>query len=238
MSDLEQVFRIALAVLFGMVVGVERQWHHKNAGIKTTTLASLGAAAFSGLSTEWMGLNSNPTQIAAAVVTGIGFIGGGVIMRRGGSVQGVNTAATLWATASMGLAVGSGHYRLGTIVFVSILVVQFVTRAIAIRIDRRASNRAASQPHLLFEIEAEAPSEAAVDTIDAAWSRFGALPGVTTNRRAIQRSGSGLIWRGSFDTAAEPVSDLPRLEHEILAVDGVTRVESRRVTMDEEAPVF
>src|SRR5204863_2093984 len=96
-STLELIVRLALATVFGMLVGVERQWHHKNAGIKTNTLVSVGAAAFALISHRGFGETNNPAAVAAGVVTGIGFIGAGVIMRRGGSVQGINTAATLWA---------------------------------------------------------------------------------------------------------------------------------------------
>ena len=95
MNDAELILRILISFLFGALVGIERQWHHKNAGLKTNTLVAIGAAAFALVSQHGFGPNSNPTQVAAGVVTGIGFIGAGVIMRRGGSVQGINSAATL-----------------------------------------------------------------------------------------------------------------------------------------------
>src|SRR5438309_8315455 len=104
MSDLELFSRLGMSLLFGMIVGIERQWHHKNAGIKTNTLVAVGSTAFGLISELGFGPTNNPAQVASGVVAGIGFIGAGVIMRRGGSVQGINSAATLWATASMGLA--------------------------------------------------------------------------------------------------------------------------------------
>ena len=78
--------------------------------------------------------------IAAGVVSGIGFIGGGVIMRRGPTVQGINTAATLWATASMGLAVGAGYYTLTTLIFLTMLVIQFPLRWLENVIEARLSS--------------------------------------------------------------------------------------------------
>src|SRR5207249_9813216 len=138
MGDIELGVRLALSLLFGTVVGIERQWHHKNAGIKTNTLVAVGSTSFALVSQHGFGPNSNPAQIAAGVVTGIGFIGAGVIMRRGGSVQGINSAATLWTTASMGLAVGAGHIVLGWMVLVSVLIIQFVIRLMANWIDRHS----------------------------------------------------------------------------------------------------
>src|SRR2546428_13457616 len=125
MSDIELGVRLALSLLFGTVVGIGRQWHHKNAGIKTNTLVAVGSTSFALVSQHGFGPNSNPAQIAAGVVTGIGFIGAGVIMRRGGSVQGINSAATLWATASMGLAIGLGNFYLVYLVLAGILAGQF-----------------------------------------------------------------------------------------------------------------
>jgi len=76
--------------------------------------------------------------IAAGVVTGIGFIGGGVIMHQGAAVQGINTAATLWATASIGLAAGAGYHALMLLVFAALVVVQFPLAWVERWIDRRA----------------------------------------------------------------------------------------------------
>ncbi|HVN85700.1 MAG TPA: MgtC/SapB family protein [Candidatus Binatia bacterium] len=124
----ELALRFGIALLFGALVGIERRLRHKNAGIQTHALVSIGAAAFGVLSLLGFGQTNNPMLIAGAVVTGIGFIGGGVIMHRGGSVQGINTAATLWATASMGLAAGAGYYMLTAVVFGTMLIIQFPLR--------------------------------------------------------------------------------------------------------------
>src|SRR5438105_7855635 len=124
MTDTELAARLLISLFFGALIGIERQWHHKNAGLKTNTLVAVGSTAFALISEHGFGPNSNPTQIAAGVVTGIGFLGAGVIMRRGGSVQGINTAATLWATASMGLAIGVGFYRLALLLLVTVLIIQ------------------------------------------------------------------------------------------------------------------
>src|SRR5437762_4756874 len=136
MSDIELGVRLALSLLFGTVVGVERQWHHKNAGIKTNTLVAVGSTAFALISARGFGPTNNPAAVAAGVVTGIGFIGAGVILRRGGSVQGINSAATLWATASMGLAIGQGYYKLAPVILGAVLIIQLPMRWITNFIDK------------------------------------------------------------------------------------------------------
>lgn len=125
MTGEEMAARLLMSALFGSLVGIERQWRHKNAGLKTNALVSVGATAFGLIALGSFGPGSSPTQIAAGVVTGIGFIGAGVIMHRGASVQGINTAATLWAAAGMGLAIGQGAYQLATYILGTVLIVQF-----------------------------------------------------------------------------------------------------------------
>ena len=115
---------LTVAFVFGAVIGIEREWRQKQAGLKTMTLVSLGAAAFAMMSDTFGPNNHNPGQIAAAVVGGIGFIGAGVIMHRGATVEGVTTAATLWVSAAVGVAAGLGHYVLATALTVAVSIVQ------------------------------------------------------------------------------------------------------------------
>jgi len=118
------VIRIAVALAFGAVIGIEREWRQKRAGLKTMTLVSIGAAGFALMSNTFGPGNHNPAQLAAAVVGGIGFIGAGVIMHRGATVEGVTTAATLWASASVGVAAGLGYYVLATVLTSAVAIVQ------------------------------------------------------------------------------------------------------------------
>jgi putative Mg2+ transporter-C (MgtC) family protein len=111
--------RVLIAVALGGLVGWEREGHGREAGVRTYGAVALGACVFALIATHVTGGN-NPHVIAAGVVTGVGFLGAGVIMKDQGSVVGLTTAATLWATASVGLAVGYGMYTLG--VLVSLLV--------------------------------------------------------------------------------------------------------------------
>jgi putative Mg2+ transporter-C (MgtC) family protein len=134
----EVALRLSVAFVLGALVGVERQWHHKSAGLRTHTLVAVGAAAFTIVSSLGLGPTNSPMMIAAGVVTGIGFIGGGVIMPQGPTVQGINTAATLWTTASIGLAAGAGYYALMAMVFAAVLVVQFPLQRVEQWIDRQS----------------------------------------------------------------------------------------------------
>lgn len=107
--------RVVAAVILGGLIGLEREWHGAEAGIRTFGAVSLGSCVFALLSIHVTGGN-NPHVIAAGVVTGIGFLGAGVIMHDRGNVLGLTTAATLWATASVGLATGYGMYTLASLV--------------------------------------------------------------------------------------------------------------------------
>ena len=107
--------QVVIAVVLGGFVGWEREWHGREAGIRTYGAVSLGSCVFALISTH-LTTGNNPHVIAAAVVTGIGFLGAGVILREHGNVIGLTTAATLWATASIGLATGYAMYTLAVLV--------------------------------------------------------------------------------------------------------------------------
>ena len=104
----ESAGRLALAVLLGSAIGFERQWQQKMAGLRTNALVALGACGFVVFSA--LVNPADPTRIAAQVVTGIGFLGAGVILREGINVHGLNTAATLWCSAMVGTFAGGGYW--------------------------------------------------------------------------------------------------------------------------------
>lgn len=106
-------FRMILAALIGGLVGFERQRHNSDAGIRTYMAISMGSCAFTLISIHSGG--GDVTRIAAQVVTGIGFIGAGVIFQAKGGVAGLTTAATLWATAAVGMATAYGMYVLAIV---------------------------------------------------------------------------------------------------------------------------
>jgi putative Mg2+ transporter-C (MgtC) family protein len=102
----EAIERLSLALALGVLIGVERQWHLKLAGLNTNALVALGACGFVEFGS--MVGDGDPMRIAAQVVSGIGFLGAGVILREGISVHGVSTAATLWCAAMVGTFAGAG----------------------------------------------------------------------------------------------------------------------------------
>ena len=123
-SQLELVLRVVLAALLGAALGVEREISQKTAGLRTHTLVAAGAAVFTVAGAyAFPGDGADPTRIAAQVVTGIGFIGAGGMIRTGFTVSGITTAATLWFAAALGLAVGFGMYVMAVAVLAVALLV-------------------------------------------------------------------------------------------------------------------
>ena len=117
---LETFLSLLLAVALGAIVGVEREMTHKPAGLRTHMLVSLGACLFTMMSTSF---GAQPAQVAGGIVAGIGFIGAGTIWAEKDKVKGVTTAASLWATAAIGLATGIGDYPLAGVVTVLVFII-------------------------------------------------------------------------------------------------------------------
>jgi len=124
--DLEIFARIVIAFLLGALIGWERERHGISAGIRTYGAISLGACVFGVLSISIVG--ADPSRVAAQIVTGIGFLGGGVIFRQGDYVSGLTTAATLWATAAVGLAVSFGLYLVSFLTSILIYLLLYLPR--------------------------------------------------------------------------------------------------------------
>lgn len=122
-----------VAVLCGSLVGLEREHKDKPAGTRTLALVCLGSAVFTMISNLFVGKAGDSSRVAAQIVTGIGFLGAGVILRGGGGVTGTTTAATIWAVAAVGMVVGAG--LAGAAVALSLLVLAVL--AFLTRIDRR-----------------------------------------------------------------------------------------------------
>ena len=111
--DLELLAGLLLAAVLGGAIGAERELNDQPAGLRTHMLLTIGACLFTLISAYGFGGRTDPSRIAAQIVTGIGFLGGGAIVRHGLTVKGVTTAASIWATASVGVAIGAGSYVLG-----------------------------------------------------------------------------------------------------------------------------
>ena len=125
-TDYEIALRICLACVFGGIVGFQRERHDSPAGFRTHILVSLGAALVMVLSmygfSEYTSVNKDPARLAAQVVSGIGFLGAGTILRDGVSVKGLTTAASLWVVSAIGLAAGAGFYFSSFLVTVLVFI--------------------------------------------------------------------------------------------------------------------
>ncbi len=137
MENTDFIVRLAAAFLLGCALGLERQWRQRMAGLRTNTLVATGAALFVTFSVL-MGDDASPTRVAAQIVSGIGFLGGGVILREGLSISGLNTAATIWCAAAIGCFCGAGFIFEA---FIGTLVV-LLSNTILAPIDNRLARRA------------------------------------------------------------------------------------------------
>lgn len=122
---LDLLARLLLAVVLGAAIGIEREMTGKEAGLRTTILICLGAALITELSFALASDSADRTRIAASIVSGIGFLGAGVIIRHRGHVRGMTTAATVWVVAAIGMAAGGGQYvaAIGTTLLVLLVLV-------------------------------------------------------------------------------------------------------------------
>ena len=139
-TQLELTARLVVALLLGGVIGWERELQRMPAGFRTHALVSLGSAIFTVISAyAFTGPGSDPTRIAAQIVSGIGFLGGGAILHYGGTVRGLTTAASLWSVAAVGMAAGAGLYIVAAVstvlVIIGLEVFQRVERIVKRRLD-------------------------------------------------------------------------------------------------------
>lgn len=145
-----------VALLLGVVIGVERQWRQHSAGLRTNALVSLGAALFVGLATL-VEREASPTRIAAQVVSGLGFLGGGVILREGLNVRGLNTAATVWCSGAVGTLAGAGFPLEALTGTAAVLCVHLGLRPVVRWIDART--KSATDVETLYRLRVESVSE-------------------------------------------------------------------------------
>lgn len=128
--ELEAGLRLLLSAVLGAVVGLERERSHKPAGLRSHILICMGSALFTVVSIYGFAGTVDPSRVASGIVTGIGFIGAGVIFRgmKGDKVVGITTAASVWVTAAIGIAIGCGLYTIGVAVAIVTLLVLFLPR--------------------------------------------------------------------------------------------------------------
>ncbi|MDD6201228.1 MAG: MgtC/SapB family protein [Firmicutes bacterium] len=138
--------RLLCAMLVGMVIGTEREYTHRPAGMRTHILVALGACVVSVTGEllfrdySAMGATPDPARLSAQVITGVGFLGAGTILREGATVKGLTTAASLWAVACLGTACGFGYYTLAILGMVLIFITLTIFERIQLRLMKTVKN--------------------------------------------------------------------------------------------------
>ncbi len=159
----EPALRLGLALVLGSAIGIERQWQQKMAGLRTNALVALGAAGFvvfSGLVGE-----GDPTRIAAQIVTGIGFLGAGVILREGINVHGLNTAATLWCSAMVGTIAGAGFAGPSLLAAAFVIGTNLLLRPLVRLVNKRLPAAGDGETHYTVEIACRGADEAQMRSV-------------------------------------------------------------------------
>ncbi len=139
--------RLLSALILGACVGAERQWRQRAAGLRTNTLVCFGSAAFVDLGVT---IAPGTTQVIAYVVSGVGFLGAGAIMKDGGNVRGLNTAATLWCSAAVGAYAGAGKVFEAVFVTALLIAINSVLRPLSRFIDQRSLS--VLETHTLYRL--------------------------------------------------------------------------------------
>jgi putative Mg2+ transporter-C (MgtC) family protein len=202
------IVRLGLSVVFAAVIGLERELAAQPAGLRTHILVALGAALFTLVGTEVAG--TDPTRIAAQVVSGVGFLGAGAILREGPTVRGLTTAATLWAAAAIGLANGLGAYRSAGIAVILTLLVTVGVKVI----EKEYLPRRRGQ---LVALDVEHDALPAVVPAICAMLPPAKVVSVATNVNGHHHL--------QLQARPAPQGELPELAAKLLAVHGVVGVE-------------
>jgi putative Mg2+ transporter-C (MgtC) family protein len=159
MDPREIAMRLGTALLIGAVIGFERQWRQRMAGLRTNALVAIGAAGFVVFSTTVSGDNS-PTRVAAQIVSGIGFLGAGVILREGINIRGLNTAATLWCSAMVGTFAGAGQLAASVLAGAFIVSTNLFLRPIVRLINKQPLGAVEVQTQYAVELRCQGQQEA------------------------------------------------------------------------------
>lgn len=182
----EALLRLALAGILGGLIGLERELREREAGLRTHLLVAVGAALFTivgayGFSSFRL---TDPTRIAAQIVTGIGFLGAGAIIRQGSTIRGLTTAATLWVVAAVGLASGAGYYSAALITTALVLLALWPLRIAAYWMLRRFRTE---DGRLFVELPAGTPPGSVIDVVVESGVRISSLSvGQEGDRRRLE----------------------------------------------------
>ena len=176
------VLLIMLSVLIGLLIGIEREYRNKSAGLRTFILVSFGSCLFTILSLK-IGL-ANPDRLAANIITGIGFLGAGVIFKEDNKVSGITTATTIWAAASLGMCVGAGYIFLAFIGVGLVLAILALLTYLQTYIDNY---------HKIKDYELQTSSEADFEHTEQLIRRMGFKAVIVSQR--YNKESLNTVWR-------------------------------------------
>lgn len=180
------LINLSLAILVGAAIGFERQWNQGMAGLRTNTLVAFGSACF-----VTIGWHFNSDRVAAQIVSGIGFLGAGVILHEGASVRGLNTAATLWCAAAVGALAGAGFRMEAGYGAVGVVALNIGLRYVQAEINRRAPHPVDIESHYAIEIACDSARQ---DEVRQQLSVGGSSNGLELRAlhwEAVERDGAG-----------------------------------------------
>lgn len=216
-AQLELVFRLVLAAVLGAAIGLEREIHEHPAGMRTHLLVCAGSAGFTVLSIEaFKTPGGDPARVAAQIVTGVGFLGAGAILKEGATIRGLTTAASLWAVAAVGMAAGAGAWGVALTITVIVILSLWPLRVITYRFVGRNEHRltlrvATADPHRLGVL---------VETITD-------QGGVIAHLASTHSPGAGLVM--DVEVRLPDVAAGVRLTATIADLEGIEMIESRAI---------
>jgi putative Mg2+ transporter-C (MgtC) family protein len=202
---------LAAALALSAIIGFERQWRNRLAGLRTNTLVALGAATFVTFAALVPGEDS-PTRVAAQVVSGIGFLGAGLIFREGLSVRGLNTAATLWCSAAVGVLAGSGYPLYAALATGFVVFVNLLLRPIVKFINRQALGSTELEIGYLVSVTCRSPDEAHIRALF--------LQGLAGSNLALRRLDSNDLDAGMRVAVTASVTAPQRVDADVEKIVG------------------
>lgn len=217
---LDTIVSLGAAFIFGTLIGAERQYRQRTAGLRTNVLVAVGAAAFTDLAAR-VGTSQDAMRVVANVVTGVGFLGAGVIMKEGLNVRGLNTAATLWCSAAVGSCTGAD--MLGEAFLITFIVIAGNTllRPLAAAIDRIPIDERNSE--VTYEVRVSTDVGSLADVRDLVTETLDAAKYPASDVETEPQAGGGVdivaklvstaVHRAELDAVVEKLERLPKVTH-------------------------
>lgn len=225
---LDTVVSLTAAFVLGTLIGAERQYRQRTAGLRTNVLVAVGAAAFTDLAAR-VGTPTDVLRVVANVVTGVGFLGAGVIMKEGLNIRGLNTAATLWCSAAVGSCTGSDMLAEAALITFIIIAGNTLLRPLASAIDRVPLN--ARQSEVGYEVHLTVDTRAAAEIREALIEELEKAKYPVGDVTSSAQGGLVELVAKLVSTAVDP-EELDQVVERLSVHHGVTHVSWESTTQD------